>query len=79
MHHKAQQGVTPLHVAAAGGHADAVRLLVRHGAALDERTDEGHTPLDLATSLGHDVVVQLLSDAASHSAKQRGVDRGRAD
>lgn len=79
VHHKAQQGVTPLHVAAAGGHADAVRLLVRHGAALDERTDEGHTPLDLATSLGHDVVVQLLSDAASHSAKQRGVDRGRAD
>ena len=41
-------GKTPLHWAACNGNCDAVRLLIRAGAALDAVDDEGKTPLEFA-------------------------------
>jgi ankyrin repeat protein len=39
---------TPLHLAAAQGHKDVVKLLVEMGANIDAKTPEGETPADLA-------------------------------
>jgi len=41
-------GKTPLHFAACNGNCDAVRLLIRAGAALDVVNVEGNTPLEHA-------------------------------
>lgn len=58
---RAKEGLTPLHVAAAGGYGDAVRMLMEQGAAADVRDDNGRTPLELAAHLGHEGVVAVLS------------------
>ena len=36
-------------MAAASGHADAIRALVQAGASLDAKDEQGMTPLDLAS------------------------------
>jgi ankyrin repeat protein len=41
-------GSTPLHNAIDQGHAEFVRLLLRHGAATDVPDEDGVTPFDLA-------------------------------
>lgn len=43
---------TPLHRAAAAGHADVVELLLANGAGLDDRDHGGRTPLHLAAEQG---------------------------
>jgi ankyrin repeat protein len=43
-------GATALHRAAQGGHAEAVKLLLDHGADAGARTSEGKAPIDLASS-----------------------------
>jgi hypothetical protein len=55
---------TPLHQAALAGHADAVRLLVEHGARLDIRDIlwDG-TPADWANHGGHDEIAGYLRAA----------------
>lgn len=58
-----QQGLTPLHVAAALGLAEVVRLLLAHGADPTLR-DEGFahaTPRDYAVQAGHQNVANLLA------------------
>ena len=42
--------MTPLHVAAAMGHAEAVQTLLAVGAVLDAQDARGRTPLILAAS-----------------------------
>ena len=57
-----RQGLTPLHVAAALGLVEVVRLLLAHGADPTLR-DEGFahaTPLDYAVQAGHQAVGDLL-------------------
>jgi ankyrin repeat protein len=45
---KDKEGATPLHHAAKGGRDELVRLLVKHGAAVDETDGAGRSPLEWA-------------------------------
>jgi ankyrin repeat protein len=68
-------GETPLHLAAAAGDADTVRVLLEHGAELDARDDNYHgTPLGYATVSSREAsrsdgdwaaTVRLLLDAGA--------------
>jgi ankyrin repeat protein len=56
-----QEGRTPLMFAAEGGHLEAVRLLLSHGADRDRRDRYGKTAADLAAQLGHVEIARLIS------------------
>lgn len=60
-------GVTPLHWAAAGGYRAAVVLLISEGANVNAKTNESITPLQTATGMGHKNIVELLTQ---HGAKE---------
>lgn len=64
-------GNTPLHLAAANGHATCVRLLLEKGANLTSRNAVGETPLHVSAFNGHFHCMLLLlvesSDPASNS------------
>ena len=67
------QGETPLHWAAAKGHEDVVKVLLRNGSIKpDVKSVVGRTPLSLAAESGHSAVVNLL-------AGRDGVDRNAKD
>ena len=73
-------GATPLHLAAALGHAEVVRFLVRKGAPVDARDAAGKTALDGAVGAGHADVAAVLRDSASigrdcYTDRYRGVTR----
>ena len=56
-----------MHIAALGGHADAVKELLSSGAIVDIQNDKrgGQTPLQVAAIKGHsDVMTVLLDDGA---------------
>jgi hypothetical protein len=55
-----EDGLTPLHNAAANGHLDVVKLLLEKGADPAIRSNGGWTPLDIARALGHAEVVKVL-------------------
>lgn len=58
---------TPLHVAAGVG-SDAVRALLKHGAAVNARNADGRSPLPIACSfLQHEVVDILLRNGADET------------
>jgi len=67
------RGVTPLHLAAVLDHAEAVGLLLRHGADIDARSDGGFTPLHWAASRDSLASARLLvgsgADVAAESLK----------
>jgi ankyrin repeat protein/thiol-disulfide isomerase/thioredoxin len=59
---------TPLHHAAVGGHAEAVRCLLRHGCPVGLHDEDGAAPLHLAV-IGHSNavdVIQALLDAGAN-------------
>lgn len=60
------EGVTALCHAAAQGHEEVVRQLLRHGASLEVADARGQTPLLWSVTQGHERVVQLL---LRHGAK----------
>jgi hypothetical protein len=60
---------TPLHAASEGGHFDAVRVLLNHGARMNARLEDGRKPLHLASRNGHLKVVQLLLKRRAASKK----------
>jgi ankyrin repeat protein len=63
------EGMTPLMVAAEGGHFDVVRLLVDAGADVNRRDSSGFTPLMGAARTGHAGMVRfLLARGARHDA-----------
>ncbi|PSN58644.1 ankyrin, partial [Corynespora cassiicola Philippines] len=62
---KDQDGWTPLHWAAWGGHETVVRLLIDHGANIDAKSTERETVLHLAASGGNEAVAQLLVDSGA--------------
>ncbi|XP_041970610.1 poly [ADP-ribose] polymerase tankyrase-1 [Aricia agestis] len=53
-------GTSPLHLAAANGHAETCDVLLRAGVSRDARTKVERTPLHLAAHAGHARVVELL-------------------
>ncbi|PVH68216.1 ankyrin [Cadophora sp. DSE1049] len=53
---------TPLHCAAANGHANMVQVLLRHSADHELEDDREATPLDLANYCRHDGVINILAD-----------------
>jgi protocatechuate 3,4-dioxygenase beta subunit len=64
-----EQGRTPLHLAAEGGHADVVRALLEVKADVNARDKAGRTPLHLAAEGGHrDAVEALLAAGADVNA-----------
>jgi ankyrin repeat protein len=55
------EGTTALHMAARFGHADAVRVLLRHGAELACIDASGSSAADAARAAGHADVAALLN------------------
>ncbi|XP_038938402.1 ankyrin repeat and death domain-containing protein 1A isoform X3 [Rattus norvegicus] len=58
-------GRVALHWAAGGGHEQAVRLLLEHGAAVDDVDSFGMTALLLSAWFGHLQIVQILVNAGA--------------
>lgn len=65
--------ITPLHLAAAQGNLDIIKLLLAYDANIDASGDDGNTPLHRATedSNNLDAVQELISRKADVNAKNR--------
>jgi ankyrin repeat protein len=63
-------GVTPLHVAAAYGHFEAVKVLLQHGADLNVVDKDGHKPIDMAEHKGEERLVDLLLTEEQRARKE---------
>jgi len=61
----AEEGESPLHVAAAEGCAECAAILLVAGAAVDARTDLGKTPLMDSAHAGTNAVLAMLLDAGA--------------
>jgi cytohesin len=59
----ADDGRTPLFMAARKGHEAVVRELIELGADINKAADNGVTPLVVAATKGHEKIVQILRDA----------------
>lgn len=60
-----EQGCSALHTAASCGHADFVRLMLRHGAKVNGIFADARTPLHDAAASGSVETFRLLSDAGA--------------
>ncbi|KAM4687553.1 uncharacterized protein O3C94_006066 [Discoglossus pictus] len=56
---------TPLHLAAAGGHAEVVKVLLETGASASDEDGEGMTAIHLAAKNGHINVLDALKSSVS--------------
>lgn len=70
------EGFTPLGLAAFFGHADAVKVLLDHGAAANEtdRSRFGNTALDAAVAANHTDVVRILLAAGAKANVRDSAD-----
>ncbi|XP_046663670.1 LOW QUALITY PROTEIN: serine/threonine-protein phosphatase 6 regulatory ankyrin repeat subunit A [Homalodisca vitripennis] len=66
---------TPLQLAAEGGHADVVKVLVRAGASCTDENKAGFTAVHLAAQNGHGQVLEVMKSSQSLrvSSKKLGV------
>jgi len=66
---------TALHLAAANGSIDQLKLLLQAGAPIDVRDADGQTPLDVAIKAKQQEAIHLLlSDTAPRSHSERGLN-----
>ncbi|KAF7691391.1 hypothetical protein HF521_011688 [Silurus meridionalis] len=66
LHNKVDcRGSGPLHLAAAGGHTEVVKLLLDAGASATEEDSEGMTALHLAAQNGHIHILEVLKSKVS--------------
>ncbi|KAL7875722.1 hypothetical protein AOLI_G00106850 [Acnodon oligacanthus] len=72
------EGLTPLHMAAAEGLRECVEALVEIGADTHACDSRGHTPLDLARIWGHRVVARFLKNAMWQRDKKEDMERQKA-
>jgi cytohesin len=68
---KMWSGMTPLHIAAEGGHNEIAELLIAKGANVNAKTNDGETPLDKAVHHGQTEITGLLR---KHSGKSGAED-----
>ncbi len=59
-----ERGISALHLAAAGGRAEIVKMLLARGADRNQRDKDANTPQSLAEQAGHDATVRVLRDWA---------------
>ena len=71
------RGLTALHIAAAGGYCESVKLLLSSGARRDIASDEGMVPLHMAGSSGSAAVMELLLADRRALATLDWRDKGR--
>jgi ankyrin repeat protein len=57
---------TPLHVASSQGWLKVARLLLSHGANVDEKDKGGRTPFQVASAEGHVEMTELLLDSGAN-------------
>jgi len=70
------RGNTPIHWACAGGHLDAIELLLEYGADINSQNKHGRTPLHCLVSERYDKIVLWLvqyCNADPHMQDKRGV------
>ncbi|XP_056594981.1 ankyrin repeat domain-containing protein 53 isoform X2 [Triplophysa dalaica] len=65
------EGLSPLHLAAAEGLRDCTETLVRNKADTHARDNRGHTALDLARIWGHRSIARFLKDAMWKKDKEQ--------
>ena len=65
LHTRTESGATPLHLAAAFGYPEIVRILLEAGADTGARGPNGNTPLLYAAQEGHAEVVRVLLRAGA--------------
>ena len=78
----------PIHLAAGKGHTATVKLLLDHGAKIDEKDDDGWTPISQAAKKGHKDTVKLFLDHGANidlknnygwTPIHRAADKGHTD
>ena len=62
---KSSEDYTSLHIAAASGNVDAVRVLLDKGASLSVVASSGHTTRDLASQYGHSTIMNLFLETGA--------------
>jgi len=63
---KDNEGMTPLHMAAAAGQKEVAELLIAKGADVNAKSNDGVTPLQMAVAWGQKEVAEFLK---SHGGK----------
>jgi ankyrin repeat protein len=75
-----EDGATPLHLAAARGHAEVVRFLLGNGSDISAADGRGFTVLQAAVRGGHEEVVELLiAEGADVDAKNENYGLSAVD
>jgi ankyrin repeat protein len=73
VHTERLSGETPLHVCAKWGDAEAIRVLVAHGAVVGKPGEDSNTPLHYAAMFGHLAAVrELVAHGAPNTTDRYG-------
>jgi ankyrin repeat protein len=74
LHEKDENGWQPIHEGARSGHLHIVKLLVNHGADINERTNAGGTPLYIAKQENEEDTINVIEYLENIGALEMGPD-----